>query len=421
MENKDVIIGESSVVECKKSGTPIPQIRWYKDGDLIMPSDRHYFTQEDQLLIIFKTTEKDAGIYKCEMENSLGKISASMKLTVRSVISAANEISDGYSNGINNHERTAIVIVTVVCCAIGTSIIWVVIIYQTKKEGGCTAANNNGDTNGDNRINSLGHSFDKDNNILMAANVLMIPKGNGPNNQLQQPMRTATISNSHGVIRSSSGSSCGLSSIGVSDDIFRHYKDDCSSGNIPLHLPNRNGTESEEDEPNNDHEALLGTAYYGINGIKYPKVGVSPNIQKEKDSFIVQIHEGVDSEISQIDGGIGNNATAECIDDDQPSPLKTKTSMSLSSSCQSIPPLPYNSSHEFDSPNQYNGSVSSNVSVTPPLAKITNDNENGIKLCATDKSKLTPIKPVIPPVPIARTKPIIQTNKLNELMATFKK
>lgn len=410
MEDKYAIVGEPTFVACNKSGNPSPQIRWFKDGQPIEPTERYFLTEKDQLLIIKETKDSDAGKYKCELENSLGKVSASMTLSVRSVLSAANEIDGGYSKGINVDEMTAIVIITVVCCAIGTSIIWVVIIYQTKKEGGCattgggngnggSSANNNNNING-NRIKSLTHAMDKDSNLLMSAatNISMLPKGDDATLKLHQPMRTATILNSHGVIRSSSGSSCGHSSVGISDDIFRHYKD------TPLHEPNRAlvGTESDEDEPNNDDEALLGAAYYSK---RYPKIDAVSSVNAtEKDKFVIEMHDGVDSTNSQVDADAGNTTTAECIDDEQQSPMKTKASASLSSSCQSISPLP----HEFDAQMPYNGSVSSNVSVTPPLCgkdeKVTHFN-------GTMPKPSTSSKPVIPPVPIVRAKP----------MSTFKK
>lgn len=416
MENKEAIVGESSVVTCMKSGSPTPQIKWRKDGQPIESTDRHLLTADDQLLIIVKTIESDAGEYECEIENVLGKVSASMKLTVRPIL-PTTKCDYSYSKGINVDEMTAIVIITVVCCAIGTSIIWVVIIYQTKKEGGCATtgggnanngnsnnANNNNTSNG-NRIISLTHALDKDSNLLVSAatNISMLPKGDDTNITLNQPMRTATILNSHGVIRSSSGSSCGHSSVGVCDDIFRHYKD------IPLHEPNRTiiiGTESDEEEPNNDNEALLGATYYNK---RYPRIdAISGKNPSEKEKFVIEMHDGVDSGNSQIDTDAGNTSTAECNDDDQHSPMKTKASVSLSSSCQSIPPLPYNSSHEFDSQMPYNGSVSSNISVTPPLC---NGNEKITKFNDTTAKPSTSTKPVIPPVPIARAKP----------MSTFKK
>lgn len=47
-----------------------------------MATERHFFTAEDQLLIIVNTIASDAGNYECEMSNSLGSVSSSSKLTI---------------------------------------------------------------------------------------------------------------------------------------------------------------------------------------------------------------------------------------------------------------------------------------------------------------------------------------------------
>lgn len=396
MDNKELLLGESCVIECMRSGSPTPQINWYKDGQPLEKTPRHHLTAEDQLLVITQTTEKDSGVYACVVENSLGLVNASMHLSVRTSLPA--DSGDGYSHGINVDEMTAIVIVTVVSCAIMTSIIWVVIIYQTKKEGGCA-------TNSPSRCNqmdSMARSFDKD-NFLMATNISMLPKGNehmhGAIYPMLQPMRTATISNSHGVPRSSvsSGSSCaGHSSLGVSDDIFRQYKEDGSLSTRPLHRSNFTGSSnSDDEEPNNDNEALLGTSYY--NAIRYP---LDADAAKGADAYVLDLNEPID----MVDGASshndnetgGNTTTEECCDH------KPKISTSLSSSCHSIPPLPYNSSCGFDDQSQ---DKQRNRSASETRSENTSDD-----------------KPVIAPVPIvARTKAIHKPNKLNQLMASFKK
>lgn len=442
-ENKYVILGESSVLECMKGGSPSPSVRWYKDGTLLEPMDRYFFTADDQLLIIVKTVESDTGIYKCELENSIGKISADIKLTVRLGLSPVIGINEN-TDFINSDQMTAIVIITVVCCAVGTSIIWVVIIYQTRKEGSCSGGGNNG---GDNVCtNQNGHQFNKDNNLIVTnitSPSLYPPMGNGTtyNNPAASapPMRTATISNSHRVLRSSSGSSNGNCSIGPNDEMFRHYREDCSNSNTPLHQ-HRVRSESDDDEQNNDNEALLGANYYGINGIiGYPKKTMTPTrSSKDKDSYTIQMHDGVESTNSQLDTGTATTTTAECVDDDdQHPPTKTKASASLSSSssCHSIPPLPYNTTNDYS---QYNGSVSSNISTPSPHSYPSNNIDHNqkpvnqqTKLLEShnlDEPKCSPVKQidstrptvsVKPKIPYGRTK--IHANKMNELMATFKK
>lgn len=72
MEDKEIIAGGSVVLQCMASGTPKPTIQWLKDGAPIRPTERHFFTAEDQLMIIVDTLPSDAGMYQCLLNNSLG-------------------------------------------------------------------------------------------------------------------------------------------------------------------------------------------------------------------------------------------------------------------------------------------------------------------------------------------------------------
>ncbi|XP_077299292.1 leucine-rich repeats and immunoglobulin-like domains protein lambik [Arctopsyche grandis] len=125
MENKEITAGESVVIQCMVSGSPKPSLRWLKDGAPIMPTERHFFTAEDQLLIIVGAVSSDEGLYECEITNALGVVKDSTELRVLQpiVISTSN----------TDEDMMGIIIITVVCCAVGTSIVWVFIIYQTRR------------------------------------------------------------------------------------------------------------------------------------------------------------------------------------------------------------------------------------------------------------------------------------------------
>jgi Immunoglobulin I-set domain len=123
MENKEVISGKSSVLECMASGFPRPKLEWLKDSRPIDTTGRHFFAADQQLLIIVDTSVSDAGVYKCTMTNDLGTKFDYMKLTVLPVAS---------SLGVGTDFLGIIVIIVVTCC-VGTSIIWVIIIYQTRR------------------------------------------------------------------------------------------------------------------------------------------------------------------------------------------------------------------------------------------------------------------------------------------------
>uniref|UniRef100_A0ABD2VZI8 Ig-like domain-containing protein n=1 Tax=Trichogramma kaykai TaxID=54128 RepID=A0ABD2VZI8_9HYME len=125
MENKEVIAGGSIVLECMASGSPRPQLSWRKNGLPLQAIERHFFTADNQLLIIVNAVPSDAGNYECEMSNSLGTVTDTSVLTI---IAAASPSS------ISEEHVLGIIIIAVVCCAVGTSLIWVAIIYQSRKK-----------------------------------------------------------------------------------------------------------------------------------------------------------------------------------------------------------------------------------------------------------------------------------------------
>lgn len=84
MEDKEITAGESVVLPCMASGTPKPTIEWLKDGEPIHTTERHFFTAEDQLMIIVDTLPSDAGTYQCQLNNSLGKEIGFSRLQVKS-------------------------------------------------------------------------------------------------------------------------------------------------------------------------------------------------------------------------------------------------------------------------------------------------------------------------------------------------
>ncbi|XP_032681212.1 leucine-rich repeats and immunoglobulin-like domains protein 3 [Odontomachus brunneus] len=123
MENKEIMVGDSIVLECMASGSPRPKLTWRKNDSPLQATERHFFTAMDQLLIIVNTIASDAGSYECEMSNSLGSVVGASHLTV----------NPAPASMVNEDDILSLIIITVVCCAVGTSVIWVVIIYQTRR------------------------------------------------------------------------------------------------------------------------------------------------------------------------------------------------------------------------------------------------------------------------------------------------
>lgn len=63
MEDKSVPEGETAVIECQATGSPKPGLSWTKDGGPLEATERHFFTADNQLLIIMKVKSTDAGMY----------------------------------------------------------------------------------------------------------------------------------------------------------------------------------------------------------------------------------------------------------------------------------------------------------------------------------------------------------------------
>ena len=137
MEDKATEEGQTAVVECMSSGSPKPKISWLKDGQPLQVTDRHFFTADNQLLIIMKSEVADSGAYTCEMTNTLGTERGTSYLTVHSALGGAGGgLDSGNGGGALDDESTTtgIIIIAVVCCVVGTSLVWVIIIYQTRKK-----------------------------------------------------------------------------------------------------------------------------------------------------------------------------------------------------------------------------------------------------------------------------------------------
>lgn len=77
-------VGETSVLECMASGSPRPKLQWLKDSQALEVTPRHFFTADNQLLIIVETKWEDQGTYTCEMSNTLGIMRGNTKLRVMS-------------------------------------------------------------------------------------------------------------------------------------------------------------------------------------------------------------------------------------------------------------------------------------------------------------------------------------------------
>ncbi|WKX89586.1 hypothetical protein Q1695_008890 [Nippostrongylus brasiliensis] len=81
-----VVEGESATYECKVTGTPEPEIKWFKDKEEISSTDEHFVQTKESdgtaRLVIKSTKVKDSGEIRCEATNPAGKARTDAPLTV---------------------------------------------------------------------------------------------------------------------------------------------------------------------------------------------------------------------------------------------------------------------------------------------------------------------------------------------------
>ncbi|XP_026131143.1 leucine-rich repeats and immunoglobulin-like domains protein 1 [Carassius auratus] len=128
MEDRNVVVGETVALQCKALGSPPPRITWLKGEEPLRPSDRHYFTPGNQLLVIGSTTFEDAGRYTCVMSNTLGTERAHCQLNVYQRFEECAPFSSPSTVTVG------IIVIAVVTSIVVTSLVWVCIIYQTRKK-----------------------------------------------------------------------------------------------------------------------------------------------------------------------------------------------------------------------------------------------------------------------------------------------
>ncbi|XP_077160177.1 obscurin isoform X7 [Paroedura picta] len=87
--------GEDAQFTCTIEGAPFPQIRWYKDGNLLTDPNKHQSFSEQKsgviVLVIKNACKDDVGFYECELVNRLGAAKSGAQLYHQSAAALAPE------------------------------------------------------------------------------------------------------------------------------------------------------------------------------------------------------------------------------------------------------------------------------------------------------------------------------------------
>ncbi|XP_071538976.1 cell adhesion molecule Dscam2-like isoform X2 [Panulirus ornatus] len=79
-----VSAGSRVTIACRVQGSPVAEVRWYRDGSPLHPhTHAHILLQGRDTLAIAGVGERDAGMYQCVAANSVGEAQATTQLSIR--------------------------------------------------------------------------------------------------------------------------------------------------------------------------------------------------------------------------------------------------------------------------------------------------------------------------------------------------
>ncbi|XP_051548688.1 neogenin-like [Myxocyprinus asiaticus] len=80
------------IFECDVTGSPLPTVKWMKDGDTVIPSDYFRIVKQHNLQVL-GLVKSDEGFYQCLAENDAGNVQASAQLIILDLASSPGERS----------------------------------------------------------------------------------------------------------------------------------------------------------------------------------------------------------------------------------------------------------------------------------------------------------------------------------------
>lgn len=85
LKSVEVSNGDTAVLKCKVSGTPVPSVEWFQNNVPVKEGWRikSEYKNDTITLTIKQAKQEDAGSYKCVIRNDLGETSTSAKLIIK--------------------------------------------------------------------------------------------------------------------------------------------------------------------------------------------------------------------------------------------------------------------------------------------------------------------------------------------------
>ncbi|XP_075465724.1 striated muscle preferentially expressed protein kinase isoform X4 [Ascaphus truei] len=107
MEDIEIGVEETARFAVVVDGKPVPDIMWYKDGELLAESSHFSFVYDDTecSLVILNTSPSDAGVYTCTARNLSGELSCKAELQVCTAKPAGASVLEE-SDGLKSRRLT---------------------------------------------------------------------------------------------------------------------------------------------------------------------------------------------------------------------------------------------------------------------------------------------------------------------------
>ncbi len=93
MTPEDVVyvsLGDPIILSCLAEGTPIPEILWYRDNELVHTSPSLAVANDGTELRISSIRQEDIGDYTCAAKNGQGSVRHTTKLVVAGTVFSFN-------------------------------------------------------------------------------------------------------------------------------------------------------------------------------------------------------------------------------------------------------------------------------------------------------------------------------------------
>ena len=101
MKHIEIMEGSEARFEIEVSGSPCPEVTWFKKKEKLVESDKYNIVSEGLMssLTVLNCVSSDAGVFQAVAENSAGKISSNAQLTVLEKVQppAIEKAKDFYS------------------------------------------------------------------------------------------------------------------------------------------------------------------------------------------------------------------------------------------------------------------------------------------------------------------------------------